>query len=808
MVKPWVGILLWLAYLSADWVATAALGKLSYSCVHGSCVTNTLRGWWASLLLLHLGGPDTITAYSMEDNLLWRRHLLGLAIQVALAVYVIVLSWTTSWLSLLNFLLFSVGVIKYSERTWCLYSASSKDSRRKAPLFDGRIFENINQKSQKDVGKVVLAYHWFALRRQDIGNHFSTTGSLRSLLAKIAEHVFQQTHLESRNLELMIKRSQARDVFDIVVIESGFMFDMLYTKSAIVFSKLGCFLRFISFCCSSFVLVFFLHSFGIENSSSVDVCITGILLAGAVAFEFYGLFLILSSDWFVVLGVGDNKSRLWRGIFRIRRSLLKHREKKRWSDCMGQFNLLRYCKSFRKGTKILEMVGVDELMHKYWHTSFRAIPLSLKKPESFPDPTEVFEQGDDNIPPHFFRGEKALQRYNCTDKTVKESLLMDLSATIIIWHIATDICYTPRMSTTTDERVITCKVMSDYMMYLLAKKPSMVSEDDNFWFDSVSGKLRRKLRQNTLAVGDDATIYRRFSEEIASEEDKSAPSRVILRHAIRVAEVLRSREAEEQWEMMRSVWLEMMHYAAMRCPHVSHLQELSQGGEILSLYWLLASYNIYENSNIEEGGNSSLASYQCADPVVIAALGMLSSSCVHESGVSNTLRGWWASLVLMHLGGPDTITAYSMEETSSWASCPRSSEAKIAEYEEHVLMQTNFVLMERSADRDDVFDQVSNCVFVFSKYRNTSFRCIPLSLKKPANFGSGSQNLRGKLQPEDDATIDRQLLESISRDQDVGVPSRFILEALSSREEDDARCPHVSHLQQLSLLASSILPHM
>ncbi|KAK8595962.1 hypothetical protein V6N12_064466 [Hibiscus sabdariffa] len=600
MVKPWVGILLWLAYLSADWLATAALGKLSYSCVHGSCVTNTIRGWWASLLLLHLGGPDTITAYSMEDNLLWRRHLLGLAIQVALAVYVIVLSWTTSWLSLLNFLFFSVGVIKYSERTWCLYSASSKDSRRKAPLFDGRIFENINQKSQKDVGKVVLAYHWFALRRQDIGNHFSTTGSLRSLLAKIAEHVFQQTHLESRNLELMIKRSQARDVFDIVVIESGFMFDMLYTKSAIVYSKLGCVLRFISFCCSSFVLVFFLYRFGIENSSRVDVCITGILLAGAVAFEFYGLFLILCSDWFVVLGVGENKSRLWRGIFRIRWSLLKHREKKRWSDCMGQFNLLRYCKSFRKETKILEMMGVDELMHKYWHTSFRPIPLSLKKPESFPDPTEVFEQGDDNIPPHFFRGEKALQRYNCTDKMVKDSLLMDLSATIIIWHIATDICYTPRMSTTTDEKVITCKVMSDYMMYLLAKKPSMVSEDDNFWFDSVSGKLRKKLRQNTLALGDDAAIYRRFSEEISSEEDKSAPSRVILRHAIRVAEVLRSRGAEEQWEMMRSVWLEMMHYAAMRCPHVSHLQELSQGGEILSLYWLLASYNIYENSNIEE----------------------------------------------------------------------------------------------------------------------------------------------------------------------------------------------------------------
>lgn len=35
-----------------------------------------LTTFWAPILLLHLGGTDTITAYSLEDNELRRRHLL------------------------------------------------------------------------------------------------------------------------------------------------------------------------------------------------------------------------------------------------------------------------------------------------------------------------------------------------------------------------------------------------------------------------------------------------------------------------------------------------------------------------------------------------------------------------------------------------------------------------------------------------------------------------------------------------------------------------------------------------------------
>ncbi|KAK1577305.1 hypothetical protein Q3G72_020545 [Acer saccharum] len=45
----------------------------------GSMDANTeLTAFWAQFLLLHLGGPVTITAYALEDNELWLRHFLGL----------------------------------------------------------------------------------------------------------------------------------------------------------------------------------------------------------------------------------------------------------------------------------------------------------------------------------------------------------------------------------------------------------------------------------------------------------------------------------------------------------------------------------------------------------------------------------------------------------------------------------------------------------------------------------------------------------------------------------------------------------
>lgn len=74
------------------------------------------------LFLMHLGGQDTITAFAIEDNNLWLRHLLNLGVQVALTLYVFWKSVDRHNVHILipGIFLFVAGIIKYGERTLAL----------------------------------------------------------------------------------------------------------------------------------------------------------------------------------------------------------------------------------------------------------------------------------------------------------------------------------------------------------------------------------------------------------------------------------------------------------------------------------------------------------------------------------------------------------------------------------------------------------------------------------------------------------------------------------------------------------------
>ena len=67
---------IWFAYLAADMIAFYIVGQISRlgDAIHekdASTGTESLSFYWAPFLLVHLGGQDTITAFSSEDNNLW-----------------------------------------------------------------------------------------------------------------------------------------------------------------------------------------------------------------------------------------------------------------------------------------------------------------------------------------------------------------------------------------------------------------------------------------------------------------------------------------------------------------------------------------------------------------------------------------------------------------------------------------------------------------------------------------------------------------------------------------------------------------
>ncbi|KAH7860239.1 hypothetical protein Vadar_011093 [Vaccinium darrowii] len=198
----WISVLVWSTYVTADWVATVALGKLSDGDPEKS---NVLWAIWAPLLLLRLGGPDSITAYSLEDNQLWMRHLLGLVVQLFVAIYVILMSWENSWFSFISLPALVAGLIKYGERTWVLKLVSGDNYINTLPMAKRRgQYENC-------LGVLILAHN----RLEEFGIYLKMKGL---------------PLLDFPTLNIV----DSRIWFDAVEVTMGFMYDLLYTKATIV----------------------------------------------------------------------------------------------------------------------------------------------------------------------------------------------------------------------------------------------------------------------------------------------------------------------------------------------------------------------------------------------------------------------------------------------------------------------------------------------------------------------------------------------------------------------------------------------
>ncbi|OEL36416.1 hypothetical protein BAE44_0002564 [Dichanthelium oligosanthes] len=88
--QSWLRSCIWLAYNGSDTLALYGLATLfnrhmtpadGSGC--GVAVASILEILWAPVLLIHLGGPATISAHNMEDHELWARHVLTLLSQNA-----------------------------------------------------------------------------------------------------------------------------------------------------------------------------------------------------------------------------------------------------------------------------------------------------------------------------------------------------------------------------------------------------------------------------------------------------------------------------------------------------------------------------------------------------------------------------------------------------------------------------------------------------------------------------------------------------------------------------------------------------
>ncbi|XP_030528111.2 uncharacterized protein LOC115739246 [Rhodamnia argentea] len=285
----------------ADWVATFAIGLISHNQGNSSDreaeANGAIKAFWASFLLLHLGGPDTITAFSLEDSSLWRRHLLSFIFQVGAAIYVFVQIFPSdNSLVMPTMLVFFAGVIKNVERTLALNLSSLPRLRKSLmpvswPFYDdhqsSELFTELNARGEEhsDEGEAELAesivvkhaYYFFPKFKVFMGD----------LMFYRLEREMSRTYFQNVS---------AIDALRMISVELQFMYEVLHTKALAIHSKWSYIFRFIAFTDLALAFVLF-NRLKKHQLPEPDVEITYSLLFGGMALDAIALFMLIFSNW-------------------------------------------------------------------------------------------------------------------------------------------------------------------------------------------------------------------------------------------------------------------------------------------------------------------------------------------------------------------------------------------------------------------------------------------------------------------------------------------------------------------------------
>ncbi|KAL3752803.1 hypothetical protein ACJRO7_000236 [Eucalyptus globulus] len=629
--------LLWLAYLMADSVAAFAVGLISHnqgnSCTHVAEVDGAIQAFWASFLLLHLGGPDTITAFSLEDSSLWQRHLLSLIFQVGAAIYVFVgIFPRDKSLVIPTILVFLAGFIKIAERIWALYLSSFPklresmllDNEPRMPVDLSQLLEELNigrDECESNEGEAKLL-------ESTVANHAYSFFQIFRIF--IVDLIYTK---EQRKMSIdHFWKVSAVDALRVISVELNFMYEELHTKALTIRHKWGYIFRIIAFTSVVMALGLFnrLKKYQLRK---LDVKITHILLFGGIIIDGIALFNIVFSDWTVAKikynTIGSSKlDSFLNKLVSTTNYLRKPRYAtckaesnanvtyevldtrlifRRWSESIFICNLFaealkessrKICKCnqfwgitafknirsflFLMGDKIIccgkrsmiakaKYVSKNPLMKDLWIFIYKHVKLQLGKPP-------------------LYKNDKA-----------------SMHKSIIRWHIATEICHNKEKqsmsSTTTLDRALVdqrefSKILSDYMLYLLLNQPNLMS--DVAMVGIAQMVFTETLRELRDYIGDATMDLNGLCEKLyhggqdrmppggRPTSDPNNPSKSLLSTGLSMAHQLEDKE--DKWKTISDKWLGMLLYAAINIRGETHVQVLSKGGEFITFVWLLTTH--------------------------------------------------------------------------------------------------------------------------------------------------------------------------------------------------------------------------
>lgn len=283
---------------------------------------------------------------------------------------------------------------------------------------------------------------------------------------------------------------------------------------------------------------------------------------------------------------------------------------------MAQYNLLSVCFKDKPATffGIQNYLGINEYREKHRYKTYSNVSKELKdviftQLKKFT--TRSISDAKNNLCTNCRRSFALLEHdYPSLDNWSTPKVEFDQK--IILWHIATDLCYYLDFVENQGNVSSNCqesKHLSDYMLYLLVMYPFMLPmgigmirirdtlaeamdffQEKNWKTEKVDQKA--KACQKLLQV----------NTEVLPAKVKGDRSKSVLFDACRLAKSLHGMEKEQKWKVVSDAWVGMVAFAATHCRGNHHAQQLRKGGELLTHVWLLMAHlGITDQFQIDQG---------------------------------------------------------------------------------------------------------------------------------------------------------------------------------------------------------------
>jgi hypothetical protein len=457
---------------------------------------------------------------------------------------------------------------------------------------------------------------------------------------------------EHSTLEMLraLRKQDARGMWAFAELQLSLLYDVLYTKAAVVHTWPGYLLRLASSLAIAAAFVLF-HFSGRDDDDVIDVVVTYVLMAGALVMEMASVLNALGSSWTYAFLCTTRWSwlryaALCTGRWDRLRQLVKTIQGRsvsvrRWSGEMGQYNMLHFCSRHRRAHRPLAgrmamALGFEDWWNRKHYSATADISDELRQ-RLFRYVQRLTETGLNSqgvIRKSW--GQEALER---EDKGLYERIKRDrnlgveFQEGVIIWHIGTDI-FLARSRSGIEEAaaagddfaaadlllvVRSIRTLSNYMMFLLVNHPNMLpglaqgmvyrrtcenlsdrcknQQGRHLITRDLGTKLREMfcLQDGPVSVPEQQLSHvHELANKVYEEMPKYSQSVPRLCYANGVAVELLGRVKEKGVEavlrLLLDVWMDFVVYAANRCSRESHAKKLSSGGELTSVVWIMTDF--------------------------------------------------------------------------------------------------------------------------------------------------------------------------------------------------------------------------